>query len=142
MNKAWKTTRPFRYNPNQIPYDYTVELRNRFKGLNLIGKVPEELWTEVHGNLQEAVIKTIPKKKKCKKAKWLPEEALQIAMKSKGKKERYSHLNSEFQRIARRDKKAFPSDQCKQRKTIEWERLEISSRKLQIPRKHFTQRWA
>ena len=102
MNKAWKTTRPFRYNPNQIPYDYTVELRNRFKGLNLIGKVPEELWTEVHGNLQEAVIKTIPKKKKCKKTKWLSEEALQIAVKrkevnSKGEKERYTHFNAEFQ---------------------------------------------
>ena len=83
----------------------------------------------------------------CKKAKWLSEEALQIAekrrdVKGKGEKESYIHLNSEFQRIARRDKKAFPSDQCKQRKTIEWERLEISSRKLEIPRKHFTQRWA
>ena len=89
--------------------------------------------------------KTSPKKKKCKKAKWLSEGALQIAVKrrevkSKGEKERYTHLNAEFQRIARRDKKAFLSDQGKQRKTIEWERLEISSRKLDIPREHFRQR--
>ena len=88
-----------------------------------------------------------PRKKKCKKAKWLFEEALQIAVKrrevkSKGEKERYKHPNAEFQRIARRDKKAFLSDQCKQRKTIEWERLEISSRKLEIPREHLMQRWA
>ena len=92
-------------------------------------------------------IKTIPKKKKCKKAKWLSEEALQIAekrrkAKGKGKKERYTHLNADFQRIARREKKTFLSDQCKQRKTIEWERLEISSRKLEIPRELFMQRWA
>ena len=97
---------------------------------------------------QETGIKTIPNKKKCKKAKWLSEEALQIAVKrreakSKGEKERYTHLNAEFQRIARRDKKAFLSDQCKEiEKTIEWERLEISSRKLEIPREHFIQRWA
>ena len=88
------------------------------------------------------MIKTIPKKKKCKRAKWLSEEALQVAVKrreekSKGEKERHTHLNAEFQRIARRDKKVFLSDQCKERKTIEWERLEISSRKLEIPRKHF-----
>ena len=108
----------------------------------------EELRTEVRDIVQEAVIKTIPKNKKCKKSKWLSEEALQIAekrreAKRKGKKERYSHLNAEFQRIARRDKKAFLSDQCKEfRKTIEWERPEISSRKLEIPREHFMQRWA
>ena len=76
MKKVDKTTRPFRYDPNQIPYDYTVEVSNRFKGLDLIDRVPEELWTEVHDIVQEAVIKTIPKKKKCKKAKWLSEEAL------------------------------------------------------------------
>ena len=110
-----KTTRPFRYDLNQIPYDYTVEVRNRFKGLDLIDRVPEELWTEVHDIVQETGIKTIPKKKKCKKAKWLSEEALQIAVKrrevkSKGEKERYTHLSAEFQR---RDKKAFLSDQCK-----------------------------
>ena len=94
--------------------------------------------------VQEAVIKTIPKKKKSKKANWLSEEALQIAMKrrevkGKGEKERYAHLNAEFQRIARRDKKAFLSDQCKETKTIEWRRLEISSRKLEIPRELFMQ---
>ena len=76
LKKVWKTTRPFRYDLNQIPYDYTVEVTNRFKGLDLIDRVPEELWTEVHDIVQEAVIKTIPKKKKCKKAKWLSEEAL------------------------------------------------------------------
>ena len=81
MKKVEKTTRPFRYDLNQIPYNYTVEVRNRFKGLDLINRVPEELWTEIHDIVQEAVIKTIPKKKKCKKAKWLSEEALQIAMK-------------------------------------------------------------
>ena len=93
--------RPFRYDLNQIPYDYTVEVRNRFNGLNLIDRVPEQLWAEVHGIVQEAEIKTIPKKKKCKRAKWLSEEALQIADKrreDKGKreKERYTHLNTEF----------------------------------------------
>ena len=119
MKKAGKTIRPFRYDLNQIPYDCTVELMNRFKGLDLVDRVPEELWTEVCDIVQEAGIKTITKKKKCKKAKWLSEEALQIAVKrrgakSKGEKERYKHLNAEFQRIARRDKKAFLSDQCKE----------------------------
>ena len=94
-------------------------MRNRFKGLDLIDRVPDELWMEVCDTVQETGIKTIPKKKKCKKAKWLSGEALQIAvkgreMKSKGAKERYKHLNAEFQRIARRDKKAFLSDQCKE----------------------------
>ena len=94
-------------------------LGDRFKGLDLIDRVPDELWTEVHDIVQETGIKTIPKKKKCKKVKWLFEEALQIAVKrrgvkSKGKKERYTHLNEEFQRIARRDKKAFLSNQCKE----------------------------
>ena len=79
--KVGKASRPFRYDPNQMPYDYTVEVRNRFKGLDLIDRVPEELWTEVHDIVQEAVIKTIPKKRKCKKAKWLSEEPLQIAVK-------------------------------------------------------------
>ena len=95
-----------------------MEVRNRFKGLYLIDRVPDELWTEVYDIVQETGIKTIPKKKKCKKVKWLSEEALQIAVKreakSKGEKERYKHLNAEFQRIARRDKKAFLSDQCKE----------------------------
>ena len=81
MKKVGKTTRPFRYDQNQIPYDYTVEVRNRFKGLDLIDRVPDELWMEVCDTVQEAVIKTIPKKKKCKKAKWVFEEALQIAEK-------------------------------------------------------------
>ena len=93
MSKVGKTTRPFRYDLNQIPYDYTVGVRNRFRELDLIDRVPEELWTEVYDTVQEAVIKTIPKKKKCKKAKWLSEEALPIAVKrreaeSKGEKER------------------------------------------------------
>ena len=118
MEKVGKTTRPFRYDLSQIPYDYTVEVRNRFKGLDLIGRVPDELWMEVCDIVQETGIKTIPMKKKHKKAKWLSEEALQIAVKrrevkSKGEKERYSHLNAEFQKIARRDKKAIISDQCK-----------------------------
>ena len=99
--------------------DYTVEVTNRFKGLDLIDTMPEELWTEVHDIVQEAVFKTIPKKKECKKAKQLSEEALQIAekrkdAKGKGEKDRYIHLKEEFQRIARRDKKAFFSDQCKE----------------------------
>ena len=114
-----KTTRPFRYDLNQIPYDYTVEVRNRFKELDLIDRVPDELWTEVCDIVQEIGIKTIPMEKKCKKARWLSGEALQIAVKrreakSKGEKERYKHLNAEFQRIARRDKKAFLCDQCKE----------------------------
>ena len=104
-----------------------------------------ELWTKVCDIVQEAVIKTIPKKKKCKKEKWLAEEALQIAvkrreMKSKREKKRYTHLNAEFQRIARRDMKAFLRDQCIEiEENIEWERLEISSRKLEIPREDLMQ---
>ena len=123
-------------------------VRNRFKGLDLIDRVPDELWAEVRDIVQDTGIKTIPMEKKHKKAKWLSVETLQIAVtrreaKSKGEKERYTHLNAEFQRLARRDKKAFLSGQCKEiRKTTEWERLEISSRKLEIPREHFIQRWA
>ena len=99
--------------------DYTVQVRNSFKGLDLIDRVPDELWMEVHDIVQEAMKKNIPKKKKCKKAKWLSEEGLQIAVKrreakSEGEKERYTHLNAEFQRIARRDKKAFLSDPCEE----------------------------
>ena len=102
VKKVWKTTRPFRYDLNKIPCHYTVKMTNRFKGLDMIDRVPEELWTEVHKIVQEAVIKNIPKKKKCKKAKWFSDEALQIVEKrrqTKGKeeKERYTHLNSEFQ---------------------------------------------
>ena len=96
-----------------------MEVTNKFKGLDLVDRVPEELWMEVCDTVQEAGIKTIPKKKKCKKAKWLSEEALKIAekrreAKNKGEKERYKHTNAEFLRIARRDKKAFLSDQCKE----------------------------
>ena len=111
----WIVVCVLRYGLNQIPYNYTVEVRNRFKGIDLIDRGPDELWMDVHDTLWETGIKTIPKKKKCKKAKWLSEEALQIAVKrreakSKGEKERYTNLNAEFQRIARRDKKAFLKD--------------------------------
>ena len=122
-------------------------MRNRFKGLDLIDRVPNELWMEVHDIVQETGIKTIPMEKKCKKAKWLSEEALQIVVKrrearSKGEKERYTHLNAEFQRIARRDKKAFLSDQCKE--TEENNRMGKTRDllKLKIPGEHFMQRWA
>ena len=120
MKKVGKTTRPFRYDLNQIHYDYAVEVRNIFRGLDLIDRVPDELWMEVHVTVQETGIKTTPMEKKGKKAKWLSEQALQTAVKrrevkSNGEKERYSHLNAEFQTIARRDKKAFLRDQCKER---------------------------
>ena len=119
LKKEGKTVRPFRYDLNQIPHDYAVEVRNRFKGIDLIDRVPDELWMEVCDIVQETGIKTIPMGNKCKKAKWLSGEALQIAVKRrevkrKGEKERYKHLNAEFQRIARRDKKAFLRDQCKE----------------------------
>ena len=121
---------------------------NGFKGLVLIDRVPEELWMEVHDIVQEAVIKTILKRKKCNKAKWLSEEALQIAekrreAKGKGKKERYTDLNAGFQRIARRDKKAFLSDHCKEiEEKNRMGKTRDLFRKLQIPREHFMQRWA
>ena len=148
MKKVGKTTRPFRYDQNQIPYDYPVEVRNRFKGLDLIVRVPDELWNEVRDIVQETGIRTIPMEKKCKKPKWLSEEALQIAekrkeAKGKGEKERNTYLNAEFQKIARRDKKAFFRDQCKEiEENNRMERLEISLRKLEIPREYFMQRWA
>ena len=110
--------------------------------------MPDELWNEVPDTVQETGIKIIPREKKCKKAKWLSGEALQIAVKrrevkSQGEKQRYKHLNAEFQRIARRDKKAFPQRSMqRKRKTIEWKRPEISSRKLEIPGEHFMQKWA
>ena len=110
--------------------------------------MPDELWTKVHDIVQETGIKTIPKKKKCKKPKWLSKEALQIAVKrreakSKGEKERYTHLNAEFQRIARRDKKAFFSDQCKEiEENNRMGKTRDLFRKLEIPREHFMQRWA
>ena len=148
---------PFRYDLNQIPFDFIVELQirqieclvwqknygQRFRGLDLVGRVSEEVWTEVDNIVQEAVNKTILKKKRCKKAKWLSQEALQIAeerreVKAKGQRERYTQLNAEFQRIARRHKKAFLNKQCKEvKEIIEWERLQIPSRKLEISREHF-----
>ena len=119
LKKVRKTTRPFRYNLYQIPYNFAVEVRNRFRGLDLIDRVPDELGTEVRDIVQETGIKTILMEKKCKKAKWLSGETLQIAVKrrevkSKGEKERYAHLNAEIQRRERRDRKEFLSDQCKE----------------------------
>ena len=107
MKKIGKTTRTFRYDLNQIPYDYTVEVINRFKGLDLIDRVPDELWMEARDIVQETRIKTIPMEKKWKKAKWLPGEALHIAVKrreakSKGEKETYKHLNAEFQKNSKK----------------------------------------
>ena len=148
LKKVGKTTTPFRYDLKQTPYDYTLEVRNRFKGLDLINRVPEELWTEIRDIVQEAVKKTIPKKKKCKKAKGLSEEALQIAVKRKevtrkGEKEIYTHLNAEFQRIPRRDKKAFLSDQSKE--IVENNRMEKTRglfMKIPDTKGNFMQRWA
>ena len=145
LKKVGKTTRPFRYDLNQIPYDYTVEVRNRFKRLDPIDRVPDELWTEVSDIVHETRIKTIPRKRN---AKWLSEVALQIAVKRReakirGEKERYTHLNAEFQRIARRDKKAFLSHHCKEiEENNRMGKQEISSRKLEMPREHFMQTWA
>ena len=125
-----------------------MEVRNRFKGLDLIDRVPDELWMEVCDIVQETGIKTILKKKKCKKAKWLSGEALQIAVKrrvakSKGAKERYKHLNAEFQRIAKKDKKAFLSDQCKEiEENSRMGKTRDLFKMLEIPREHFMQRWA
>ena len=144
MKKVLKTNRLFRYDINQIPYDYTVEVTQGIRS----DRVPEELWMEVFDLVQEAVVKNIPKKKKYRKAKWLSEEALHTAekrrdTKDKGEKERYTYQNAVFQRKTGRDKKAcFKINAKKQRKTIEWERPEISSRKLEIPREHFMQSWA
>ena len=119
LKKVGKTTKPFRYDLNHIPYNYTVEVTNKFKGLDLINRLPEEPYMEICNIIKEAVIKTIPKKNKCTQAKWLSGEALWIAekrreAKGKGAKERYSHLNAEFQGTARREKKAFLSDQYKE----------------------------
>ena len=128
--------------------NYTVDEKKRFKGLDLIDKVPDELWTEVCAIVQETGSKIVPKKKKCKKAKWLSKKALQIAekrreAKSKGEKERYTHLNTEFQRIARRDKKVFLSDQCKE---IEGNNRMGKTRdlfkKIKDTKETFYERWA
>ena len=142
MKKVGKTTRPFRYDLNQILYDYTVEVTNRFTQLDTVDRVPEEPWTELCHIVQEAVTKTIPKKKKCKKTKWLSEEALQIVeerreVKSKGERKRYTQLNTEFQRTARRNKKAFLNEKCKEtEENNRMGKLEISSVE------HYMQRWA
>ena len=118
LRKVGKTTRPFRYDLNQIPYDYTVKVTNRLKGLDLVDRVPEE-WMEICNIVQKAMTKAIPKKKKCKKAECLSKEALQIAEerreeKGKGERKRYTQLNAEFRRTERRDKKAFLNEQCKE----------------------------
>ena len=121
-------------------------MRNTFKGLDLIDRVPDELWTEVCDIVQEAVIKTIPLEKKCKKAKWLSEEALRTAVKrreakGKGEKERYTHLSAEFQRIAMRDK-AFLSDQCKEiEENNRMGKTRDLFKKITVPRELFMQRW-
>ena len=125
-----------------------MEVRNSFKRLDLIERVPEELWMEVRDTVQETGIKIIPKKKKCKKAKWLSKEALQIAVKrreakSKGEKGRYTHLNAEFQRIARRDKKAFLSDQCKEiEENNRMGKTRDLFKKIRDTKETFMQRWA
>ena len=148
MKKVGRTTRPFRYDLNQIPYDYTVEVRNRFKGLDLIDRVPEELWVEVCDIVQETGIKTIPTEKKCKKSKMAVWGGLTNSFEKKRgekqrKKERYKHLNAEFQRIARRDKKAFLRYQCKE---IEEDNRMGKTRdlfkKIRDTRGYFMQRWA
>ena len=148
LKKVGKTNSPCKYDLYQISCDYTAEVTNRFKGLDLIERVLEVLWKEVCNIVQEAVIKAIPKKKKCKKAKWLSEEALPITKKrreakGKGEKETYTHLNAEFQRIASRDKKAFLGDQCKE---VEENKGMGKTRglfmKIRDTKEHFMQRWA
>ena len=129
LKKVGKTTRPFRYDLNQIPNNYTMEMTNSFKGLDMINRMPEEIWTEVHNIVQELVVKTIPKKNKCKHDKMVVWEGLTNSWEKKkskrqGKKKRYTNLNAQFQRVARKEKKAFLSEQCqKWRKIIEWERI-------------------
>ena len=125
IEESGKTTRPFRYDLNPIIYDYTVEVRNRFKGLALIDRVPNELWMEIREIVQDTGIGTTSKKNKCKKAKWLSEAALKIApqireAKSKGEKGRYTHLNAELQRITRRYNKVFFSNQWKKIEENNW----------------------
>ena len=148
LKKVGKAARPFRYDLNQIPYDYTEEVRNRFKGLDMIDRVSDEQWNEVRDIVQETGIKTIPMENKCKEAKWLSGEALQIAVKrreakGKGEKERHMYLSAQFQRIARKDKKAFLSDQCKE--TEENNRMEKTRdlfRRIRDINGAFHARWA
>ena len=148
MKKEEKTTRLFGYDLNQLPHDYTVEVMNRFKGLDLADRVFKELWMEVCNIVQERVTKTIPKKEKYKKAKWLSEEGLEIAEKkreAKGReeRERYIQLDAEFQKIAGRDKKAFLSKQCKGiEENNRMGKTRDISRKLDMPREYFMQKWA
>ena len=148
MKKVGKTARPFRYDLNQIPSDYTVEVRNRFKGLDLIDRVPDELRMRFVTLSRRQGSRPSPWKKKCKKGKWLFGEALRIAVKrrevkSKGEKERYKHLNAEFQRIARRDKKAFLSDQCKEiEENNRMGKTRDLFKKIRDTKGTFMQRWA
>ena len=148
LKKVGKTTRPFRYDLNQIPCNYTVEVRNRLKGLDLIDSVPDELWTEVCDSVQETGSKTIPKQKKCKKNKmavWggLTNSCEKKEAKSKIEKERYTHLNAELQRIARRDKKAFLSDQCKEiEENNRMGKTRDLFKKIRDTKGNFMQRWA
>ena len=143
-----KTTKSARYDLNQIPYEYEVEVMNRFKGLDLVSSSPEKLWTEVHNIVQKTVNKTISKRRQSKKSKCLSEEALQIAEErreanNKGEKERHIQLNTDFPRIARRDTKAFFSEQdLKIEENNRRDSLQISSGKLEILRTHLAQRWA
>ena len=134
MKKVGKITKLFWYDLNQIPYDYTMEVTNRFKGLDLVDRMPAELWMEVCTIVKEIVTKNIPKRRRCKKAKWLSEEALQIAeekreMKDKGEKEIYTQLIAEFQRIASRDKKAFFSEHCKKIKWLSEKTIQMAEKK-------------
>ena len=146
LKNVGKTTRPFRYDLNQISYDYTVEVRNRFKGLHLIKCLMNYEWRFVILYRRQGS-RPSPRKRNAKKQngylRGLTNSCEKKRSESKGEKESYKHLNAEFQRIARRDKKAFLSDQCKEiQENNRMERLEISSRKLEIPREHFMQRWA
>ena len=146
LKKVGKTTRPFRYHLNQIPYDYTVEVRNRFKGLDLIQCLMNYGWRFVTLYRRQGS-RPSPWKRNAKKQygclAGITNSCEKKRSKKQRRKERYKHLNAEFQRIARRDKKAFFSNQCKEiGKTTECERLKISSRKLEIPREHFMQRWS
>ena len=148
LKKVGKTARPFRYELNQISYDYTVEVRNRFKGLELIDRVPDELWTEVHDIVQETGIKIIPNGKEMQKSKmavWgcLTNSCEKREVKSKGEKERHKHLIAEFQRIVRRYKKTFLSDQYKEiKENNRMGKTRDLFEKIRDTREHFMQRWA
>ena len=146
MKKVGGTSRPYRYDLEQIPYDYTVEVMDRFEGLYLVERVPEELWMEICNTVQGQVTKTIPKK--CKMAQWLSEEGLQIAqerreVKGKGEMERYTQMNAEVQRTARKDKKPFLSEQCKEiEENIRMGKTRGLFEKLGETKGTFHERWA